>query len=102
MIRLTGSHSKIVFKPLPADDPTQRRPDIELACQKLDWQPAIELEEGLRWTIEYFKNFIADEQAASRGAPWADKATPPQPVIELLFRGETHAGTTVPKTSLSN
>jgi UDP-glucuronate decarboxylase len=58
VIRLTGSRSKIVFKPLPADDPTQRRPDIELARQKLGWQPAIELEEGLRRTIDYFKNFL--------------------------------------------
>ena len=63
VIRLTGSRSKIVFKPLPADDPTQRRPDIELARQKLGWQPTIELEEGLRQTIEYFKNFLPNHQA---------------------------------------
>ena len=55
MTRLTGSRSKIVFEPLPTDDPTQRRPDIELARQKLGWQPVIELEEGLQRTIEYFK-----------------------------------------------
>jgi len=60
VIRLTGSRSQIVFKPLPADDPTQRRPDIELARQKLGWQPTIELEEGLRRPIEYFKSFVAD------------------------------------------
>jgi UDP-glucuronate decarboxylase len=59
VIQLTGSRSKIVFKPLPADDPAQRRPDIELARQKLGWQPAIELEEGLRRTIAYFKNFTS-------------------------------------------
>jgi UDP-glucuronate decarboxylase len=57
VIRLTGSRSRIVFKPLPADDPTQRRPDIGLAKQKLGWQPTIELEEGLRRTIDYFKEF---------------------------------------------
>jgi len=61
VIRLTGSRSKIVFKPLPTDDPTQRRPDIKLARQKLGWQPVIELEEGLQRTIEYFKSFVADE-----------------------------------------
>jgi UDP-glucuronate decarboxylase len=61
VIRLTGSRSKIVFKPLPTDDPTQRRPDIELARQKLGWQPVIELEEGLQRTIDYFKSFVADE-----------------------------------------
>ena len=54
VIRMTGSQSKIVFKPLPADDPTQRRPDIRLAKQKLDWEPKIELEEGLKRTISYF------------------------------------------------
>ena len=57
VIQLTGSRSKIVFEPLPTDDPTQRRPDIELARQKLGWQPAIQLEEGLRRTIDYFKIF---------------------------------------------
>jgi UDP-glucuronate decarboxylase len=62
VIRLTGSRSKIAFKPLPADDPTQRRPDIELARQKLGWQPAIELEEGLRRTIDYFKTFLPNHQ----------------------------------------
>ena len=62
VIRLTGSRSKIVFKPLPTDDPTQRRPDIELARQKLGWQPAIELEEGLRRTIDYFKTFLPNHQ----------------------------------------
>ena len=63
VIRLTGSRSKIVFKPLPTDDPTQRRPDIELARHKLGWQPAIELEEGLRRTIAYFKSFLPNHQA---------------------------------------
>jgi UDP-glucuronate decarboxylase len=62
VIRLTGSHSKIVFEPLPTDDPTQRRPDIELAQHNLGWQPAIELEEGLRRTIDYFKNFLTNHQ----------------------------------------
>jgi UDP-glucuronate decarboxylase len=62
VIRLTGSRSKIVFKPLPTDDPTQRRPDIELARQKLGWQPVIELEEGLRRTIDYFKTFLPNHQ----------------------------------------
>jgi UDP-glucuronate decarboxylase len=61
VIQLTDSRSKIVFKPLPADDPTQRRPNIELARQKLGWQPTIELEEGLQRTIDYFKAFIANK-----------------------------------------
>lgn len=56
VIRMTGSTSKIVFKPLPTDDPKQRQPDIKLAKEKLGWQPTIELEDGLKRMIEYFKN----------------------------------------------
>lgn len=56
IISLTGSSSKIVFKSLPDDDPKQRQPDITLAKEKLGWQPTIELEEGLKRMIEYFKN----------------------------------------------
>ena len=54
VIELTGSKSKMVCKPLPADDPTQRRPDITLAGEKLDWTPTTSLREGLTRTIEYF------------------------------------------------
>jgi UDP-glucuronate decarboxylase len=63
VIRLTGSRSRIVFNPLPADDPTQRRPSIALAQRELGWQPTIELEEGLRRTIAYFKEFAAEPPA---------------------------------------
>ena len=56
IIRLTRSRSKIVFKPLPEDDPLQRKPDIELARAKLQWQPTMQLEEGLKQTISYFKS----------------------------------------------
>lgn len=55
IIELTGSKSKLIFKPLPHDDPQQRQPDITLAKNKLGWQPTIELEEGLPRIIEYFK-----------------------------------------------
>ena len=55
VIRMTGSTSKIVFKPLPTDDPKQRQPDIKLAKEKLGWQPTVELEDGLKLMIEYFK-----------------------------------------------
>lgn len=54
VIELTNSKSKIVYCPLPGDDPKQRKPDIALAKEKLDWQPTIRLEEGLRRTIGYF------------------------------------------------
>jgi len=54
IISLTGSRSKIVFNPLPADDPKQRQPDITLAGEKLGWKPVVPVEEGLKKTIEYF------------------------------------------------
>lgn len=53
------STSKIVYKPLPADDPLQRQPDITLAKEKLNWEPAIPLEEGLKKTIDYFKHKLS-------------------------------------------
>lgn len=55
VVNLTHSSSKIIFEPLPHDDPRQRRPDINLAKKKLDWKPEIQLEEGLLKMIEYFK-----------------------------------------------
>jgi len=55
VIDMTGSSSKIIFQPLPEDDPMQRRPDISLAEQKLQWGPKVELREGLARTIDYFK-----------------------------------------------
>jgi UDP-glucuronate decarboxylase len=60
VIELTGSKSKIIFKELPADDPLQRQPDISLAREKLDWQPEIQLEKGLKKTIAYFKQIAAE------------------------------------------
>ena len=58
VIDLTGSKSKIVYLPLPQDDPTQRKPVIDLAKKELGWEPTIPLEEGLKRTIEYFKTTI--------------------------------------------
>jgi len=59
VLRLTKSKSKLTFKPLPQDDPTQRKPDISLAKKELDgWEPKVPLEEGLEKTIFYFKNLL--------------------------------------------
>ncbi|MFN5129839.1 MAG: UDP-glucuronic acid decarboxylase family protein [Burkholderiales bacterium] len=59
VLRLTGSRSRISLKPLPSDDPKQRRPDISLAKQALDWEPKVSLEEGLVKTIAYFRHLLA-------------------------------------------
>ena len=58
VLKLTGSKSRLVFRPLPEDDPRQRRPDIGLAKARLGWQPSVPLEEGLSRTISYFKTLL--------------------------------------------
>jgi UDP-glucuronate decarboxylase len=58
IIEMTGASSRILFKPLPQDDPLQRKPDIELAKERLGWQPEVGLADGLRLTIDYFKDLI--------------------------------------------
>ena len=59
VLRLTGSPSKLVHRPLPADDPRQRKPDIALARAKLAWEPKVTLEDGLKETIGYFRKLLA-------------------------------------------
>jgi len=58
VIALTGSTSKIIYLPLPEDDPLQRQPNIDLAKERLGWEPKTQLEQGLERTIEYFKNHV--------------------------------------------
>ena len=58
VLSLTGSKSRMVYKPLPPDDPRQRKPDISLARAKLGWQPTIALEDGLKETIAYFRKVL--------------------------------------------
>ncbi|MEK7679776.1 MAG: NAD-dependent epimerase/dehydratase family protein, partial [Deltaproteobacteria bacterium] len=59
--KLTGSSSKILFKPLPPDDPAQRQPDISLAEKALGWKPYVALDDGLAATIEYFSSRTGKE-----------------------------------------
>jgi UDP-glucuronate decarboxylase len=64
VIALTGSKSRLKFMPLPADDPKQRRPDIALARAALGgWEPQVQLAEGLKRTIAYFDQLLAQPQA---------------------------------------
>lgn len=58
VLRLVGGKSRLQFMPLPADDPKQRQPDISLAREKLDWEPKVALEDGLKETIAYFKGVL--------------------------------------------
>jgi UDP-glucuronate decarboxylase len=59
ILKISGSKSKLVFEPLPADDPKQRQPNIELAKAKLGWEPKVNLEDGLKETIAYFRKVLA-------------------------------------------
>jgi UDP-glucuronate decarboxylase len=58
VLKLTGSSSSLVHKPLPADDPKQRCPDISLAKKLLDWTPQVDLEAGLEKTIAYYRDLL--------------------------------------------
>jgi len=60
ILKLTNSKSKIIYKPLPEDDPMQRKPVIDLAKKELNWEPKIPLEVGLTTTIQYFKELLGD------------------------------------------
>jgi UDP-glucuronate decarboxylase len=65
IIRITGSRSRLIRKPLPADDPQQRRPDIELARRTLDWSPTVSIETGLQSTIGYFDRLLSRNRAST-------------------------------------
>ena len=65
VIALTGSRSKLEFRPLPADDPTQRQPDIRLAREQLGWEPKVQLQQGLQQTIAYFDALLREAPAGA-------------------------------------
>ena len=85
VIEMTGSKSGIVFKPLPVDDPTQRKPDISRASQELGWQPTVSLREGLERTIAYFEWKLSGKARNVPGAkfPQATYAHLPVPAVGL-------------------
>ncbi|HYE46130.1 MAG TPA: UDP-glucuronic acid decarboxylase family protein [Caulobacter sp.] len=68
VVEMTGTGSKLVFRPLPTDDPRQRQPDISLAKQELKWEPRTQLREGLEKTIAYFDALLKDEGGVGEGA----------------------------------
>ena len=68
-VKLTGSRSKLAFRPLPEDDPAQRRPDIRLAAQELGWRPQVRLEQGLLPTIEYFDTLLRTRRPRREETP---------------------------------
>jgi len=85
-IDLTGSKSKVVHRPLPADDPKQRQPDIALARKHLDWEPRVKLVAGLKKTIEFF------EQELSGGLAAAETRVPKQWLAQRQPANGSHAG----------
>lgn len=68
ILAITGSKSEIVARPLPEDDPRQRQPDIALAEKLLGWRPAVELDEGLRYTIAYFETLLREHGKGAAGS----------------------------------
>ena len=61
VLALVGSKSKLVYQPLPIDDPQQRQPNITVAKENLDWSPSVQLEDGLKMTVEYFRTLLANQ-----------------------------------------
>lgn len=93
IIEITGSRSKLVFLPLPSDDPCQRRPDIRLATRKLGWEPKIPLREGLIQTIAYFDELLRQDstrqEGAGKKAQVSAQASPGGTVVQLSREGLT-------------
>jgi UDP-glucuronate decarboxylase len=69
IIRMTGSAARIVTRPLPEDDPTQRCPDIGMARRLLDWQPGVLLDDGLQWTVRYFQRMLSEQHVIHTDTP---------------------------------
>jgi UDP-glucuronate decarboxylase len=72
VIRLTGSHSRIVYRDLPQDDPLQRCPDITRARADLGWEPGVALDDGLARTIAYFQHMLAERGEGGAPAPLSE------------------------------
>jgi UDP-glucuronate decarboxylase len=90
VLKQVGSSSRIIFKPLPQDDPRQRKPDISSAVKNLGWQPTVPLDEGLKSTIAYFRRFVDGKEARpfNVGAAARTPAPLPQAVLEQIVIGK--------------
>jgi dTDP-glucose 4,6-dehydratase len=66
VLKVTGSKSEIVHEPLPQDDPKQRQPDISKARNLLGWEPKIQLEQGLKLSLDYFRRAVEEESAVKK------------------------------------
>jgi UDP-glucuronate decarboxylase len=67
VVKMTGSRSRLIFKPLPVDDPRQRQPDITLARHKLNWTPKVQLGDGLDRTVAYFRSVATGKMVSAGG-----------------------------------
>jgi UDP-glucuronate decarboxylase len=92
VIRATGSDSRIVHRPLPADDPLQRCPDIAQARRVLGWAPRVALEEGLARTIAYFRSMLERAEVAAAGGAGRRENQRPAPAPSERAAGLSHAG----------
>ncbi|MFX0540905.1 UDP-glucuronic acid decarboxylase family protein [Roseovarius sp. S4756] len=91
VLKLTGSRSTFAHEPLPADDPTRRRPDIAMARRVLDWQPKVPLAEGLQQTVDYFRCLAATQQGvAGNIATVFEALTQPAGLMPWRINGTMH------------
>jgi len=78
VLRVTGSRSKLVRKPLPLDDPKRRKPDISLARSALGWEPKVKLERGIEATVAYFDDVLTFDRAVAEGEAAVRRQSPPR------------------------
>ena len=78
VIDVLGSNSEIVFESLPIDDPMQRRPDISKAKRLLGWEPKVELEKGLKLSLEYFRRAVAEAIAEKKQRAYRERGSEPE------------------------
>jgi len=101
VIAMTGSRSRIVHRPLPQDDPRQRRPDISQAQELLDWRPTVMLTEGLQRTISYFEQLLSNDRLRIRESPSIapPRSSPRRKIRELARNRDAASQGALPTSS---